>query len=87
MIYFSRELSRFIAAGRLHAKIDKVGGIVETNRPDSKNYQYQVIDFSFCSCYLNRNIKFDLMCLLRLCSLCLQNFIRFVATTIFANLD
>ena len=33
--YFShlyRELSRFIAAGRLHCKIDKVGGIVETNR-------------------------------------------------------
>ena len=37
-----RELSRFIAAGRLHAKIDKVNGIVETNRPDSKNWQYQV---------------------------------------------
>ena len=36
-----RELSRFIAAGRLHCKIDKVGGIVETNRPDSKNWQYQ----------------------------------------------
>ena len=32
---------RFIAAGRLHAKIDKVNGIVETNRPDSKNQQYQ----------------------------------------------
>ena len=39
--FIDRELSRFIAAGRLHAKIDKVGGIVETNRPDSKNYQYQ----------------------------------------------
>ena len=38
-----RELSRFIAAGRLHCKIDKVGGIVETNRPDSKNWQYQVL--------------------------------------------
>ncbi|KAH9509764.1 26S proteasome non-ATPase regulatory subunit 6 [Bulinus truncatus] len=35
------ELARFIAAGRLHCKIDKVGGIVETNRPDSKNWQYQ----------------------------------------------
>jgi len=34
-------LSRFIAAGRLHCKIDKVGGIVETNRPDKKNAQYQ----------------------------------------------
>ncbi|GFR18302.1 26S proteasome non-ATPase regulatory subunit 6 [Trichonephila clavata] len=39
--FVDRELARFIAAGRLHCKIDKVGGIVETNRPDSKNYQYQ----------------------------------------------
>lgn len=39
--YVDRELARFIAAGRLHCRIDKVGGIVETNRPDSKNYQYQ----------------------------------------------
>ncbi|XP_067932232.1 26S proteasome non-ATPase regulatory subunit 6-like [Watersipora subatra] len=39
--FIDQELSRLIAAGRLHAKIDKVGGIVETNRPDSKNYQYQ----------------------------------------------
>lgn len=39
--YVDAELSRFISAGRLHAKIDRVGGIVETNRPDSKNYQYQ----------------------------------------------
>lgn len=38
-----RELARFIAAGRLHCKIDKVGGIVETNRPDCKNYQYQSV--------------------------------------------
>lgn len=37
-----RELARFIAAGRLHCKIDKVKGIVETNRPDNKNWQYQV---------------------------------------------
>ncbi|XP_042303384.1 26S proteasome non-ATPase regulatory subunit 6 [Sceloporus undulatus] len=43
-VFFSfenRELSRFIAAGRLHCKIDKVNEIVETNRPDSKNWQYQ----------------------------------------------
>ncbi|XP_023213395.1 26S proteasome non-ATPase regulatory subunit 6-like [Centruroides sculpturatus] len=40
--FIDRELARFIAAGRLHCKIDSVGGIVETNRPDSKNYQYQV---------------------------------------------
>lgn len=35
-----RELSRFIAAGRLNCSIDKVNGIVETNRPDSKNAMY-----------------------------------------------
>eukprot|EP01114_Cavostelium_apophysatum_P006102 TRINITY_DN1732_c0_g1_i1.p1 TRINITY_DN1732_c0_g1~~TRINITY_DN1732_c0_g1_i1.p1 ORF type:complete len:388 (-),score=114.85 TRINITY_DN1732_c0_g1_i1:43-1206(-) len=39
--FLDREISRFIASGRLHCKIDKVGGIVETNRPDSKNAQYQ----------------------------------------------
>jgi 26S proteasome regulatory subunit N7 len=39
--FLDRELSRFIASGRLHCKIDKVGGIVETNRLDSKNSQYQ----------------------------------------------
>ncbi|TFJ84452.1 hypothetical protein NSK_004437 [Nannochloropsis salina CCMP1776] len=38
--FLDRELSRFIAAGRLSAKIDKVGGVVETRRPDSKNAQY-----------------------------------------------
>lgn len=39
--FIDMELARFIAAGRLHCKIDKVNGIVETNRPDVKNYQYQ----------------------------------------------
>jgi len=39
--YIDSELCRFIASGRLHAKIDKVGGIVVTNRPDCKNGQYQ----------------------------------------------
>ena len=38
---YHHSLFRFIASGRLHAKIDKVGGIVVTNRPDSKNGQYQ----------------------------------------------
>ncbi|KAM7006696.1 LOW QUALITY PROTEIN: 26S proteasome non-ATPase regulatory subunit 6 [Tautogolabrus adspersus] len=38
--FIDQELSRFIAAGRLHCKIDKVNEIVETNRPDSK-MQYQ----------------------------------------------
>lgn len=41
--FMDRELSRFIAGGHLHCKIDKVGGIVETNRPDSKNWQYQAV--------------------------------------------
>lgn len=39
--FLDRELSRFITTGRLHCKIDKVDGIVETTRPDSKNAQYQ----------------------------------------------
>ncbi|KAJ1740216.1 proteasome regulatory particle subunit [Coemansia sp. RSA 989] len=39
--FIDKELSRFIAAGRLHCVIDKVGGIVVTNRPDTKNAQYQ----------------------------------------------
>lgn len=38
--FLDDELSRFIAAKRLNAKIDKVGGLVETNRPDVKNSQY-----------------------------------------------
>ena len=42
--FMDRELSRFIASGRLHCRIDKVGGVVETNRPDSKNFLYQVYD-------------------------------------------
>jgi 26S proteasome regulatory subunit N7 len=37
------ELSRFIAAGRLNAKIDKVGDVVQTIRPDKKNIQYQEV--------------------------------------------
>mmetsp|Transcript_14606 Transcript_14606/g.31664 ORF Transcript_14606/g.31664 Transcript_14606/m.31664 type:complete len:441 (+) Transcript_14606:76-1398(+) len=39
--YLDLQLSRFIAAGRLTAKIDKFGGVVETNRPDLKNAQYK----------------------------------------------
>ncbi len=34
------DLARFIAAGRLNAKIDKVAGLVATFRPDSKNAQF-----------------------------------------------
>ncbi|TDH71959.1 hypothetical protein CCR75_004442 [Bremia lactucae] len=39
--FLDKELARFIAAGRLNAKIDKVAGVIETNRPDAKNAQYQ----------------------------------------------
>ncbi|KVH98158.1 26S proteasome, regulatory subunit Rpn7 [Cynara cardunculus var. scolymus] len=39
--YRHKELSRFIAAGKLHCKIDKVAGVLETNRPDAKNALYQ----------------------------------------------
>mmetsp|Transcript_28539 Transcript_28539/g.65268 ORF Transcript_28539/g.65268 Transcript_28539/m.65268 type:complete len:421 (-) Transcript_28539:205-1467(-) len=39
--FLDLQLSRFIAAGRLTAKIDKFGGVVETNRPDMKNAQYR----------------------------------------------
>ncbi|KAI3935774.1 hypothetical protein MKX01_032958, partial [Papaver californicum] len=35
------ELSRFIAAGKLHYKIDKVAGVLETNIPGAKNALYQ----------------------------------------------
>jgi len=38
--YIDKELSRFIALGRLDCKIDAVGGIVETVRPDTKNAHY-----------------------------------------------
>jgi len=38
--FLDRELSRFIAAKRIHAKIDKIDGVIETNRPDAKNAQY-----------------------------------------------
>eukprot|EP00245_Coleochaete_scutata_P006944 TRINITY_DN217_c0_g1_i1.p1 TRINITY_DN217_c0_g1~~TRINITY_DN217_c0_g1_i1.p1 ORF type:complete len:387 (+),score=111.59 TRINITY_DN217_c0_g1_i1:127-1287(+) len=39
--FLDMELSRFIAMGRLNCKIDKVGGVLETNRPDAKNALYQ----------------------------------------------
>lgn len=39
--FLDEEVSNFIVAGRLNAKIDKVAGIIETNRPDAKNAQYQ----------------------------------------------
>jgi 26S proteasome regulatory subunit N7 len=41
--WIDSDLSRFIAAGRINAVIDKVGGVIETNRPDAKNAQYQSV--------------------------------------------
>lgn len=38
--FLDKELSRFISAGRLSCKIDKVGGVVETVRTDLKESQY-----------------------------------------------
>ncbi|KAK7851335.1 26s proteasome non-atpase regulatory subunit 6 like protein [Quercus suber] len=39
--FIDLELSHFIATGKLHCKIDKVAGVLETNRPDAKNVLYQ----------------------------------------------
>lgn len=41
--FIDAEVAMFVAAGRLNCKIDKVGGIIETTRPDSKNAQYQAV--------------------------------------------
>lgn len=34
------DLAKFIAADRIPCTIDRVNGIIETNRPDDKNKQY-----------------------------------------------
>lgn len=39
--FLDGEISHFIAAGRLNAKIDKVAGAIESNRPDAVNTHYQ----------------------------------------------
>ena len=39
--FLDQEVSNFIVAGRLNAKIDKVSGVIVTNRPDNKNALYQ----------------------------------------------
>lgn len=38
--FLDREISDLIVAGRINAKIDKVAGIIETSRPDSKSALY-----------------------------------------------
>ncbi len=41
IIRITRDLVQFISNNRLNAVIDKVAGVVLTNRPDAKNAQYQ----------------------------------------------
>ncbi|KAM0748303.1 proteasome 26S subunit [Meredithblackwellia eburnea MCA 4105] len=41
--FIDADLSRFIAAGRLNCSIDRVNGVVETNRPDAKNARYEAV--------------------------------------------
>jgi len=41
--FVDNELSRFIASGRLHASIDRVHGVVETNRPARKSAQCDTV--------------------------------------------
>ncbi|CAH1445556.1 unnamed protein product [Lactuca virosa] len=43
--FIDLELSLFIAAGKLHCKIDKVASVLETNRPDAKNALYPILYF------------------------------------------
>ncbi|KAL6763621.1 26S proteasome regulatory complex [Haematococcus lacustris] len=38
--FIDLELAGLIVSGRLNAKIDKVAGVIETNRPDAKNALY-----------------------------------------------
>ena len=39
--FLDRELSDLVACGRLSCKIDKVRGVIESNRPDTRNALYQ----------------------------------------------
>ncbi|KAF6744456.1 proteasome 26S subunit [Ephemerocybe angulata] len=41
--FIDSEIARFIANGRLHARIDRVNGIVETTRPSLKAAQYDTV--------------------------------------------
>lgn len=38
--FLDKDLSKFIAADRVPCTIDRVKGVIETNRPDDKNKQY-----------------------------------------------
>lgn len=39
--WLARDLSKFIPSKKLNCTIDRVTGVIETNRPDDKNRQYQ----------------------------------------------
>ena len=39
--FIDRELSNFIYIGRINCKIDKVSGVIETNRPNRKAELFQ----------------------------------------------
>lgn len=41
--FLDKDLSKFIPNKKLNCIIDRVNGIVETNRPDNKNSQYQLL--------------------------------------------
>lgn len=41
--YIEKDLQEFITAGRLNCKIDKVSGVVETNRPNLRNSQFNLV--------------------------------------------
>ncbi|KZW00236.1 PCI-domain-containing protein [Exidia glandulosa HHB12029] len=41
--FIDNELARFISTGRLNCTIDKVNGVVETNRPSAKNARYETV--------------------------------------------
>ena len=43
MHFMDQQLSQFIALNRFAAKIDKVSGIVETNRPDTSNAKFNQV--------------------------------------------
>jgi len=38
--FLDSEISELVACGRLSCKVDKVKGVICSNRPDNKNYLY-----------------------------------------------
>lgn len=72
--FLDKEISEFIVAGRLHAKIDKVAGVVETNRYArcAKNHEL-LCGFVFLAagCFRSRHsIRHAYICTFFACFLC-----------------